>query len=163
MADHGVLYKALDSSIINGMKKICSIADYILPNISEACFLTDMQYKSEYSMEYIQALLEKLYALGCKNIILTGVEQQNKIRAAFYNGQDKTIILKDKVSKSYHGTGDIFSSVIVANILNGVDISTSIDDACTFVINSIKETINDKSHNYGVHFEQTLKNQHFNN
>jgi pyridoxine kinase len=62
----------------------------------------------------------------------------------------------DKLEKSYHGTGDIFSSLIVANILNKVDIKNNLIDAVDFVANSIKETMNDDTHKYGVKFEKVL-------
>ena len=158
MADHGKLYPALDESIILGMKDICSIADYIIPNITEACFLTDSNYLEEYNEDYIDDLLNKLYTLGAKNIVLTGVSfEKGKIGAMYYDGVNKVSCFIDKLEKSYHGTGDIFSSVIVANILNNVDIKNNLIDAVEFVAKSIEETMNDDNHKYGVKFEKVLK------
>ena len=37
MADNGKLYPGLDEFIVLGMKKMCMQADYIIPNITEAC------------------------------------------------------------------------------------------------------------------------------
>ena len=45
MADNGKMYYGLDEFIVLGMKKMCMQADYILPNITEACFLTGIEYK----------------------------------------------------------------------------------------------------------------------
>ena len=45
MADHGQLYKVYDSSFPIGMRKLCKKADILVPNITEACLLTDTPYR----------------------------------------------------------------------------------------------------------------------
>ena len=47
MADNGKLYPAFDAGFVEAMKGLCGKADYILPNITEACFLTGLPYKTE--------------------------------------------------------------------------------------------------------------------
>lgn len=157
MADNGKLYPALNSDIVEGMKKICSQADYIIPNITEACLLTDTLYQDKQDKTFINNLLHKLIECGYKNIILTGIISDDKIGAIYYDGTNETYVLKELQPTSYHGTGDIFSSVIVANILNNVDIKTNLDDATDFIVDCIKNTTNDKDHFYGVKFEEILK------
>lgn len=157
MADYGKLYPALNLDIVEGMKHISSIADYIIPNITEACFLTNNEYKEEYDEEYIKLLVNDLYKLGAKNIILTGVSlEKGKIGAVYYNGKDYISYFSNKIVKSYHGTGDIFSSIIVGNIMNKVDIKDNLKDAVDFIIDCILNTIGDDNHNYGVKFEELL-------
>ncbi len=156
MADNGKLYPALDMKIVEGMKKIVSVSDYCIPNITEACLLTDTPYKSNFTEKEIENLLKKLYAMGSKHIILTGYQVENKIGAIAYDGKDKIIVLKEKQLTSYHGTGDIFSSVIVANILNHKDLKENLNDATEFIIQCIKKTISDSTHSYGVKFEDVL-------
>ena len=161
MADHGSIYWGLGEDIINGMKKISSVADYILPNITEASFLTGNKYEEVQTDEYINKLLKDLKALGTKNVILTGVEKDGKIGAAFYDGKNTEIVLYPKEAKSYHGTGDIFSSVIIGELYGGATPKAAIDAACRFVIDSIKLTNNDKSHSYGVKFEEILREKKY--
>ena len=157
MADYGKLYPALNLGIVEGMKHISSVADYIIPNITEACFLTNNEYKEEYDEEYIKLLVNDLYKLGAKNIILTGVSfEKGKIGAVYYNGKDYISYFSNKIVKSYHGTGDIFSSIIVGNIMNKVDIKDNLKDAVDFIIDCILNTIGDDNHNYGVKFEELL-------
>lgn len=159
MADNGKLYSALNDDIINGMKEICSVADYILPNITEACFLTNKIYQEKMDDSFINGLLVDLVNLGSKNVILTGVIEDDTIGAIAYDGITKTTILKEKIERSYHGTGDIFSSIIVADILNGKNMKDTLNHATDFVIDSILATIDDPEHNYGVKFENILKKQ----
>lgn len=161
MADHGRMYYGLGNDIIEGMRKLCKEADYILPNITEACFLTGVEYQENLTLDFIDLLLTKLYMLGCKNVILTGVERDGMIGATYFNGLNKEVILFPKEEKSYHGTGDIFSSVVIGNLCNGKSLHEAISKACLFVIDSIKKTKNDLSHNYGVRFEEVLKEKKY--
>lgn len=157
LGDNGKLYPALNNDIIFEMKRICSIADYIIPNITEACFLTNNQYLEKYDREYIDKLLNDLLNLGAKNIILTGVSfASNEIGAIYYNGKEKIEYYSTFMPISYHGTGDIFSSVIIGNLLNKVDMYDNLKDSVEFIISCIKETMEDKKHSYGVKFENVL-------
>ena len=40
------------------MKTLCGKADYLIPNLTEACFLTDIPYTETYDRAYIDTLLE---------------------------------------------------------------------------------------------------------
>ena len=73
MADNGRLYPGFDMEFVQSMKGMCGTADYVVPNLTEACFLTDTEYKEEYNKEYIDEIVKKLFLLGCKNIVFTGV------------------------------------------------------------------------------------------
>ena len=73
MADNGRLYPAFDAAYVEEMKKLAFSADIILPNITEACFLTDLAYRESYDEGYIAALLDALTERGAKTIVLTGV------------------------------------------------------------------------------------------
>ncbi len=157
MADNGKLYPALSNAIVEGMKRITALADYVIPNITEACFLTNTPYKEEQDDEFINGLLSDLLRMGAKNIILTSVaDDEESLGAVAYDGFSKISIIKEKMEKSYHGTGDIFSSVVIADILNGKDLKETLNHATDFIIDSIEATIADKNHFYGVKFEDVL-------
>lgn len=162
MADNGKLYPGLDEFIVLGMKKMCMEADYIIPNVTEACLLTGIDYvePKDQTIEFYQNLLVELYRLGAKNVILTGVmDGEDSIGAIGFDGITRTTVLKELQPKSYHGTGDIFSSVIVADILNGKSMRETLHHATDFIIDAINETIDDDKHGYGVKFEEVLKNE----
>ena len=59
MADNGKLYPGFDGEYVKAMLKLCKHADYIIPNITEACFLTGIEYKEVYDKEYIDLLIKK--------------------------------------------------------------------------------------------------------
>ena len=73
MADNGVLYSIFDMPYVNAMKPLFFGADVVLPNLTEACLLTDMPYRETYDEAYITEILDKMEAAGAKTIILTGI------------------------------------------------------------------------------------------
>lgn len=162
MADHGKLYAALDETIVDGMRELVKTADVILPNLTEAAFLLNREYKENYSREETEELLRALADLGPRYAILTGVNYEpGKIGAACYDKETGkiTTYLSDRAPNSYHGTGDIFSSVVVAGIVNEKGIAASLREACEFTRQAILDTIGDPTHPYGVHFEKTLQDK----
>ena len=158
MADHGKLYPGFDEETIIGMRELVSVADYILPNITEACFLTRNDFEEIQDDNYINGLLADLYQLGAKNIILTSVsDDEDSIGVVAYDGLTKTTIMKQKEERNYHGTGDIFSSLVIPNILNDMPIRENLDKATDFIIDAIDITLDDPYHDYAPKYEQILK------
>lgn len=158
MADNGKLYFGLDEKIVGGMRKIVSVADYALPNVTEACLITGKEYKEIYDEEYIKSLLCALSDSGVKIPVITGVcYDGKKIGAVAIKNGELVQAFGEKQPVSYHGTGDVFSSVVVAGIKNGEPLEKSLQRAVDFVIDCIKHTDGDASHRYGVKFEKVLK------
>ena len=111
MADNGNLYSIFDMNYVNAMKPLCKQADYVIPNITEACFLTDMEYRTDYDRDYIDTLLEKLSELGCKNVILTGVSYTKETTGVVvYENGEYRYYEHPLLPNSCHGTGDIYAS-----------------------------------------------------
>lgn len=159
MADHGKLYPALNEEIVEGMRKIVKESDVILPNLTEAAFLLNIPYNDNPSREEAEQMVRSLADMGPGIVILTGVAyEQGKIGAmAYEKGTGRvTEYLAIRQEKSYHGTGDLFSSVVTANILNGAPMEKNLEEACEFIVRAIKKTLPDENHPYGVHFEAVL-------
>ncbi len=159
MADYGKLYVALNDEIVKGMRKLVESADVIVPNLTEAAFLLDEEYRDDFNRDDIIAMAKKLSAMGPATVIMTGVSlDKDHIGALAYDKASDSITeyYAEKMTQNYHGTGDIFSSVVFANILNGQSLYDSIKDACEFVVKCIKNTMGDDTHNYGVKFESVL-------
>ncbi len=162
MADNGKLYTALDYNIVEGMRSIISHADLVLPNLTELAFLLDIEYKEKYTRKEIHSLLSKLCELGAKSAVITGVSfDDDKLGAVCLNQENNEIneYFTERIPQNFHGTGDVFSSILIANYLNGASMGESIKNACEFVVSSIKHTLNFPEHNYGVMFEDLLLNR----
>ncbi|MBQ8036919.1 MAG: pyridoxamine kinase [Proteobacteria bacterium] len=157
MADYGKLYPAFDTAYVEAMKKLASSADFILPNITEACFLTGIEYREHYDRDYIDALAKALLKGGAKNVILTGVGY----------APDKTgvVVVRDgttsyyehrKIAKGCHGTGDVYASAFVGALLQGKSAFDAAKIAADYTVACIEHTQGDDAHWYGVKFEPLL-------
>ena len=157
MADFGKLYPPFDSEFVEAMKGLCSKADYLLPNITEAALLTDMEYKTEYDRAYIDELLEKLTALGAKNIILTGVSYAaGKTGVVVLENGNYQYYSHDRLGNSCHGTGDVYASAFVGSLVRGKSAFDAAKIAADYTVECIKETTKQSNHWYGVAFEPVL-------
>lgn len=160
MADNGKLYYGFDGSFVRSMAKLCGKADIILPNITEACFMTGMEYKQNgYDEAYILELLAKLGALGAKTVVLTGVSYDEKqLGVAVYDAQSRDIeyYFHDKLAVSSHGTGDAYASAFTGALVQGCSVLEAATIAADFTVESIQKTMGDASHWYGVKFEKAL-------
>lgn len=157
MADHGKLYYGFDGEFVNAMKELCKVADFVIPNITEAAFLTDSEYKTEYDREYIDMLLAKFSEMGCKNIIISGVSYTSETTGivVYKDGEYKYYEHK-KFPNSCHGTGDIYASAFVGAVARGKEIFEAAKIAADYVLECIKETAKEEGHWYGAKFEPVL-------
>lgn len=160
MADNGRLYPAFDEAFAAKMADLCAGADYILPNITEAAYMSGMEYKESYDEEYVRSLILALAAKGARNVILTGVSfEEGKTGVMSYSSEKNefSYYCHEKLPVSYHGTGDIFSSTFVGALMNGFAPGKAVSIAADFTAECIRVTIrNGKEKCYGVDFEQCI-------
>ena len=157
MADHGQLYPAFDQEYVDAMKTLCAKADYIVPNITEACFLTGTQYKEVYDRAYIDTLLEKLTALGCKNVIFTGISYApNTTGVVVLENGVYSYYEHELLPNSCHGTGDIYASAFVGALVRGKTAYEAAKIAADYAVECIRYTGTLENHWYGAAFEPVL-------
>ena len=140
MADNGKLYPAFDQAYVEAMKTLAFGADVILPNITEACFLTGMEYRESYDRVYIDELLDALSEGGAKTIVLT--------LTRYYEHR--------RIAKGCHGTGDVYASAFVGALANGFGAYEAASLAAEYTLKCIELTQDDPEHWYGVKFELAL-------
>lgn len=157
MGDYGKLYPAFDASYANAMKRLCAVADVVLPNITEACYLTDTEYRETYDEAYIDELTQKLLDMGAKTVVLTGVSYRAGytgivVRTATENRYYEHV----RLDKSCHGTGDVYASAFVGALVNGKTAYESAGIAAEYTLACMRYTQDDPDHWYGVKFEPVL-------
>ncbi len=158
MADNGKLYPLFNQEYVEAMKGVCAVADYVVPNITEACFLTDTEYKTEYDRAYIDTLIEKLLALGCKGVVLTGVSyRQGKTGIVVFENGEYNYYEHDFLPNSCHGTGDIYASAFTGALLRGKSAFEAAKIAAIYTVECIRITADEENHWYGAKFEPALK------
>lgn len=157
MADNGQLYSIFNQDYVEAMKVLCTEADILVPNITEACFLTDEEYKETYDEGYICNLVEKLKALGAKTVVLTGVSYESgKTGVVVYENGKMEYYKHDKIAKGSHGTGDIYASAFVGALMNDKSVYESAKIAADYTVKCIINTQGDADHWYGAKFETAL-------
>lgn len=160
--DNGHFYSNFDKSYSDNLKALAKYAYVMTPNFTEACILAGEEISEEVNEEELMRISKKLHDLGCENIIITSVpiNDKSKIGTSIYNGKKNLLdlIVCDRLKKSYPGTGDIFTSVLIGSILKGFDLIESTKKSCTFVEKAIRLSSQyDYPTKEGVLLEKVLK------
>ena len=156
MADHGKLYKGFNPSYVEKMKQLCRQADVIIPNLTEACLLTDTAYCEKPERAFVQGLMDKLEEI-CPCVILTGIgfsEAETGVMVA--NHAERWHYAHPKAEQSYHGTGDIFAAAFVGAWQQENTLKKAVRIAADFTALCIQKTAQAPAHRYGVKFEQAI-------
>lgn len=143
MGDYGQLYSTYTQEMCDEMKKLIKYADVMTPNLTEACRLLDIPYPDRIlHPEELQDIAKELCTRGPNKIVITGLQHNGNIRNFIYEtGKPYTIIEAKKIGEDRSGTGDVFTSVVAANIVKGVDIVTAVEKAADFISKAIDYTI----------------------
>ena len=158
MADNGKLYPIFNMEYVDAMRVLCGEADILVPNITEACFLTGEEYKEAYDESYIRSLTEKLVALGAKTVVLTGVSYEpDTTGVVVYENGKMDYYKHTKMAKGSHGTGDIYASAFVGALMNDKSVYEAAKIAADYTVKCIMNTQGDADHWYGAKFEPVLR------
>ena len=160
MADNGKLYPAFDMDYAKKNAELCAEADIIVPNITEASFMTGIEYREEYDIGYVKELLAGLNDLGAGISVLTGVSLEkgqtgvmgyDRSTGEYYTYQNR------RIDAAYHGTGDLFSSTVVGELMKGLSWGDAMRIAADYTAHTIEVTLqNPRKPWYGVDFEATI-------
>ncbi len=160
MADSGRLYPGFDWEYVENNAQLCAEADVILPNMTEAAFLTGTAYQETCSEECARELLEKLSERGGRITILTsvslkagmtGIMGYDRVTKEYYVYQHR------KSEGSFCGTGDLFSCTFTGAMLKGRSWRDAARIAADYTVYTIEETLKDPDRRwYGVNFENTI-------
>ena len=178
MGDHGKLYKSVDEEMIRVMKLLVSKADIVTPNLTEACFLTDIKFKNEgFNKKELLEIARKIHAIGAKSVVITGIAMQGYIGNVVYEQVQNTevsyecknqikatknierfaVIRRKKIDNYRGGTGDMFTAIIAADCVNNIPLIESVKKATKFIQKAIKVTMEfDTPVTDGVCFEEVL-------
>lgn len=160
MGDNGKLYPIFDMEYVKATKTLCAMADVITPNITEASFMLDMEYKSEYDRAYLLEICEKLHQNGATDVVLTGVKKTENQVGVFclLGGKEIYEYYTEREVKDFHGTGDIYSSAVYGALMNGKTLQEAVSFACDYTKHCIAVTLAEPNYSiYGVNFEQCTK------
>ena len=141
MADHGRLYAGCKLELVGEMRRLVALADVTTPNLTEACLLTDTPYADMVDeagvadCKHLQSLGERLLALGCASAVITGVHTVDGGLENWLFERDAApaVVRTARVGKNFAGTGDVFSSVLCGELMQGKSLYTATERAANFV------------------------------
>lgn len=145
MGDDGTLYSTYTEDLVRGVKHLAQRAQVLTPNLTEACFLTDTPYRpteqmtTEEARAFAEMLMDRLSGLCRGRIVITGITLADGMLANLgRNGDGSRFYQKTPIeAHSYPGTGDLFASVLLGELLGGA----SFEDACRLAADFTAETI----------------------
>ena len=158
MGDYGKLYSTYSPFLAKQMSALVPYADILTPNLTEACILTATEYSSDINEEKLREICQKLSDMGPKKIVISGLERGDDLENFIYEvGKKPQIVREHKVGPCRSGTGDVFSSIIAADAVNGVDFIDSVCHASSFIAKVLQRTVElDLPKTDGICFEEYL-------
>lgn len=141
----GAIYSDKLKGILGNMRGLCGIADVITPNVTEACLLIGEEYSDKpINNSMIKDYLKRLSEICRGDVIITSVmDSENSMCVAVYDSENKKFYKVDCgfVNRPFHGTGDVYTSVLTGALLKGNNIIEAANIAAGFVYKAIQNTI----------------------
>ncbi len=149
MGDGGERYKGLGDELCESIKALCLLADVITPNETELSLLTGERN--------IEKAVGALLASGIGAVVVTGCEINGKIGCRVFTPSVNKAFYAEKSGGYFSGTGDVFTSVLTAGLLNEKDVFSAAETAVGFVSDACRITLPGNPEN-GVDFERIIAN-----
>lgn len=148
MGDNGKLYPVFGADYVAQMKQIVRHADVITPNLTEACLLAGISYADVISHQDEPTFLatvgkifqDFLAKTGAKSAVITGVPCGELIGNVVLTASGARFVTNTRVGTAFSGTGDLFSSVVMGELLNSCNLLQATQLAAIFVGNCASQT-----------------------
>ena len=144
MADGGKLYNGIGMERVAAMRKLVSYSDVMVPNMTEAGFLTGIcPGRERASAAELRELIDGLYKLSGKSVVITSA-QDSETDEHLVCGYDHKSGQYFRVPFTFlpvrvAGSGDIFSTVMTGKLLNGESLEAAVREAVRVLTTLIRE------------------------
>jgi pyridoxine kinase len=157
MGDGGSLYNGIGQRQVELMRQMVSVAHLTMPNYTEACYLAGVQFKPKgLSHDEARQLLDKLTALGARSAIITSCIIEGKNQVCGVCDENHFFLEYQEIPGLFHGTGDIFSAVLIAHMMKGETLRQSTREAMDVVSGMIMRNRDVKDRMCGIFIERCL-------
>lgn len=160
MGDNGKLYPGFEDDFVFQMRRLLKKATVIVPNVTEASFLSGISYEEGlHTEDYIKTLIKHLLPFTNGKIVVTGIHlSEHSLGTAVWDDGEFSMISREKYDVVYSGTGDTFAAAFAGAMMLGHPLHAASEIASDFVIDCIKKTLElSGDRNYGVNFELCLE------
>lgn len=170
MGDGGRLYNGVGNSQVELMREMVAVADLTIPNYTEACYLTGTPWKADgISWNEAVAMLDRLVATGARAALVTSARVDGKTCVIGRRSGERVEGMRqrqsegpyfridyDELPRAFHGTGDIFSAVLIGHIMRGEPLRESTRTAMDVVSRLIERNIDQEDLCLGIPIERSL-------
>ena len=158
MGDEGKLYNGVTESTVKHMRAMTAVADYVMPNYTEAAYLAAAPIKDDLTRAEADALVDALRALGAKSVLITSAKVDGQYCVVGYDHvQGERFLLPfEMVPVFFSGTGDIFNAVMTGRVLDGDPLPQAVQKAIDAVREMILRHKDNEDHYVGVPLENCL-------
>ena len=141
MGDHGKAYPTITPALQKAMRTLTDRADVLLPNLTEACLLTDTEWKEHFLRTEIEAMAIQLTEMGARKVVISGIEEgQNICDCTLEKGSQVHWIESKKSAQMRSGTGDLFCAVLTGALLHEKSLEQAARMAGDFVRKALEVT-----------------------
>lgn len=161
MGDHGKVYQTYTPAMCAGMARLAEQADVITPNLTEAALLLDVPYSDlPAGVDGCREIVERLSQEGRRSVVLTGASTAPHLTGAMCfdaaSGRTEAVQTR-RVEREFHGTGDVFASVLTGALVHGHSLTEAAGQAVEFIRACAERTAaEDLPLREGVDFEPLL-------
>ncbi len=121
------LYWGIGEEVADIHKELLPLTDCTFPSWTEAACLTGRDFSDDnVTKEDIFLLIDDLIAMGCSNMAISSCIADGKHCVAVYDGKEKQLIPYERIPVKIGGTGDVFSAMIIAEIMNGQNLVSAV-------------------------------------
>ncbi len=161
MGDNGDFYNRIDESFVSDMRFLCSMADIITPNVTEAEMIAGVDCtKPPYSLDHIKELLISLRNLGTPRIVITGIESEDgQIGCAVYDSftRKANMFFTPKAEGRFPGSGDVFAASLTSAVMSDKEFTDAVQIAMSFTCECVEQTaLTSRPRSYGLQFEPQI-------
>ena len=140
------------------MRAMVAVADYVMPNYTEAAYLAGQPIRDDLTRCEARALVDALRSLGAKSVLVTSAKVEGQFCVTGYDHlRDEYYLLPfEMVPVFFSGTGDLFSGILTGRVLDGMPLQAAARQAMDAIRTMILRNRDNEDHYVGIPIETCL-------
>lgn len=122
MGDGGSLYNGMTMRQVELMRRMVGVSDLCFPNYTEAALLAGMDFREAGMTEAeSRQMLDAIRKIGARSVLITSAVVDGQHCVVGFNHYDGEYFRLgyEEIPGLFHGTGDLFSAVLIGHLLDG--------------------------------------------
>ncbi|MCQ2392203.1 MAG: pyridoxamine kinase, partial [Kiritimatiellae bacterium] len=143
MGDYGKLYPSFKMEVAEGLRSLLTVADYLTPNLTEACILANRPYCDRPTPDVLREIAAVLCEPHARGVVISGIPHQDALINYVYTRDGEGVeVSVGKIGPDRSGTGDVFMAVVLGALVNGDSLENAVGRAVSFVAHSVAQAEN---------------------